>query len=128
MGIKWQYEFEGFDLGEAGWYLPDFYLTDDRIYVEIKPALNLITDDDKLKISAMRKMLDDGWDTMDEDETTSETFPRYLVLLTETPDVPWQEGEGSKSVRELFYALGINWKKDSILVSEAVKAARQARF
>ena len=126
MGIKWQYEFEGFDLGEAGWYLPDFYLTNDRIYVEIKPALNLITDDDKLKINAMRKMLDDLWDTMD--ETTSETFPRYLLVLVETPDVPWQEGEGSRSTQKLLDELNINWKRDSVLVSEAVKAARQARF
>lgn len=24
LGIKWEYEPEGYDLGEAGWYLPDF--------------------------------------------------------------------------------------------------------
>lgn len=26
LGIKWEYEKEGYDLGEAGWYLPDFRL------------------------------------------------------------------------------------------------------
>lgn len=26
LGIAWEYEKEGFDLGEAGWYLPDFWL------------------------------------------------------------------------------------------------------
>lgn len=26
LGIKWEYEPEGYDLGEAGWYLPDFWL------------------------------------------------------------------------------------------------------
>lgn len=26
LGIEWQYEPEGYDLGEAGWYLPDFWL------------------------------------------------------------------------------------------------------
>lgn len=25
LGIEWQYEKEGFDLGDAGWYLPDFW-------------------------------------------------------------------------------------------------------
>ena len=25
-GMNWEYEREGFDLGEAGWYLPDFWL------------------------------------------------------------------------------------------------------
>jgi len=24
LGLKWEYEPEGFDLGDAGWYLPDF--------------------------------------------------------------------------------------------------------
>jgi hypothetical protein len=26
LGIKWEYEVEGYDLGKAGWYLPDFKL------------------------------------------------------------------------------------------------------
>lgn len=34
--IPWQYEVEGFDLGAAGWYLPDFWLPQQRYYVEIK--------------------------------------------------------------------------------------------
>lgn len=36
LGIKWEYEKEGYDLGEAGWYLPDFWLSDEKIWVEIK--------------------------------------------------------------------------------------------
>lgn len=35
-GIPYQYEPEGFDLGEAGWYLPDFRLPEQDIWVEIK--------------------------------------------------------------------------------------------
>lgn len=34
--IPWEYEKEGFDLGEAGLYLPDFWLTQFRSFVEIK--------------------------------------------------------------------------------------------
>ncbi len=37
LGIAYQYEPEGFDLGENyGWYLPDFYLPDQGYYIEIK--------------------------------------------------------------------------------------------
>lgn len=36
MGLQWEYEPEGFDLGAAGWYLPDFYLTNLNMWVEIK--------------------------------------------------------------------------------------------
>jgi hypothetical protein len=34
--IRWQYELEGFDLGIAGWYLPDFWLPGYRCWLEIK--------------------------------------------------------------------------------------------
>lgn len=126
--IRYQYEFEGFDLGEAGWYLPDFCLIEDRIYIEIKPALSLITLEEKHKITAMIEAINNGWKTKVESEL--DTFPRYLILLVESPDVPWQEGEGSGSVKRLLDALNRGWKepKQLFLVSEAVKAARQARF
>jgi hypothetical protein len=28
LGVTWEYEKEGYDLGDAGWYLPDFWLPD----------------------------------------------------------------------------------------------------
>ena len=41
LGLKWEYEPEGFDLGGAGWYLPDFLLPDmdggNGMWVEVKP-------------------------------------------------------------------------------------------
>ncbi len=37
LGIPYQYEPEGFDLDEAGWYLPDFWLPELHCWVEIKP-------------------------------------------------------------------------------------------
>lgn len=36
LGIEWEYEPEGFDLGDLGYYLPDFYLPQTRHYVEVK--------------------------------------------------------------------------------------------
>lgn len=39
MGIDYEYEPEGFDLGDGIWYLPDFLLhfNDQEVYLEIKP-------------------------------------------------------------------------------------------
>ena len=37
-GIPFEYEPEGYDLGKAGWYLPDFWLLSLEMFLEIKPA------------------------------------------------------------------------------------------
>ena len=36
LGIPYEYEKEGFDLGEAGWYIPDFWMPVQKCWVEIK--------------------------------------------------------------------------------------------
>ena len=36
LGVEYQYEPEGYDLGEAGWYLPDFYLPKHNAFIEVK--------------------------------------------------------------------------------------------
>lgn len=36
VGIKWEYEQEGYDLGDAGLYLPDFWLPDMNTWAEVK--------------------------------------------------------------------------------------------
>lgn len=36
LGIKWEYEKEGYDLSEYGWYLPDFYLPERKLWIEVK--------------------------------------------------------------------------------------------
>ena len=43
LGLQWEYEPEGFDLGEAGWYLPDFRIDNKElgvIYVEVKGGID----------------------------------------------------------------------------------------
>jgi hypothetical protein len=37
LGLRWEYEPEGFEL-PSGRYLPDFYLPDHRVWVEVKAA------------------------------------------------------------------------------------------
>lgn len=36
LGVPYEYEKEGFDLGELGWYLPDFWLPKQNCWIEIK--------------------------------------------------------------------------------------------
>ncbi len=41
LGIVYRYEAEGYDLGQAGYYLPDFFLPDYKMFVEVKPDSNI---------------------------------------------------------------------------------------
>lgn len=53
VGIKYQYEPEGFQL-PSGWYLPDFFLPELNIWVEVKGVMN---EEDATKIEEFRQML-----------------------------------------------------------------------
>jgi hypothetical protein len=53
LGIEWEYEKEGYDLGEAGWYLPDFWLPNEQVFVEVKPSH--IPEEDLQKMPAIGK-------------------------------------------------------------------------
>lgn len=56
--IKWEYEVEGFDLGEFGWYLPDFWLPDLEFFVEIKPEMPGMDQWGKYELfTAMRRII-----------------------------------------------------------------------
>jgi hypothetical protein len=41
LGIRWEYEKEGYDLGDGIYYLPDFWFPDDRMYGEVKGQYNI---------------------------------------------------------------------------------------
>lgn len=69
-GVKWEYEPEGYDLGDGTYYLPDFllhgvtvnhatYAESCNIYVEAKGQMN-DTDADKIKRFAEAGMPEDG--------------------------------------------------------------------
>ncbi len=53
-GIAWEYEKEGYDLEEAGWYLPDFWLPDFDCFIEVKPEAPCAGDAKKIRILACR--------------------------------------------------------------------------
>lgn len=54
LGAKWEYEKEGFDLGDYGWYLPDFWLPELELWVEIKAEDP--TDEESLKLICLQEM------------------------------------------------------------------------
>lgn len=47
--LKWQYEAEGFDLGDGIYYLPDFWFPDLKIFVEIKGQTPTDSDLEKIR-------------------------------------------------------------------------------
>lgn len=49
LGLRWEYEKEGYDLGAAGWYLPDFWLPEWEMWTEIKPSSVDIPTSDETK-------------------------------------------------------------------------------
>ena len=51
LGIEYEYEKEGYDLGDAGWYLPDFWLPQVRMWAEVKPVA--LTENERCKIAAL---------------------------------------------------------------------------
>jgi hypothetical protein len=54
LGIEWRYEEEGYDLGELGWYLPDFWLPKLNTYLEVKA--NAPTSEERSKL---RRLVDE---------------------------------------------------------------------
>ena len=51
LGIRYEYEKEGYDLGELGWYLPDFWLPSLDAWVEVKG--DEPTKDEQLKLARL---------------------------------------------------------------------------
>jgi hypothetical protein len=51
LGVDWEYEKEGYDLGAAGWYLPDFWLPDLRMWAEVKAGA--FTPEEQAKAKAL---------------------------------------------------------------------------
>lgn len=52
LGVEWEYEPEGFDLGAAGWYLPDFKVCrgSGHVWFEVKASEQAMTPPEWLKV------------------------------------------------------------------------------
>jgi hypothetical protein len=92
LGIEWVYEPEGYDLGEAGWYLPDFWFdfgTEGEWWIEVKAHKNL-SDREYAAANAM-----------------SEHRPGFIVFGQ--PELPTVSGDiylSPNDVPEKYYSSG----------------------
>ncbi len=106
-GVKWEYEPEGFDLGDGIYYLPDFLLHDviirynqgnhvKNLWVEVKGKM---TDADIIKIEKFSRI------PVDENgHFLSYWSQNPLLILRDIPEEDYYH-----SIMNLFYIVG--WKK-----------------
>ena len=142
LGIVYEYEREGFDCGEAGWYLPDFWLPDYQCWLEIKPGALLEHEEKKALALSMGFPVIIG--TNIEDSMTFRGFfaglevrgPYMLMICQDCKKPSFLDiyaGVGER--RELVSPTHIkgcecirraHW--DSLQMDKAITAARFARF
>jgi len=138
LGVKWEYEKEGYDLGNAGWYLPDFWLPQVQMWAEVKPTALAQVEEDKVRALAR-----DGGPVLlligtpeNKPYGAIEYFSElddccivdnYCIVdyrLTNYKNYPADEGR--------FYCCPVDYWTDGDVYHEdteqAVMAARQARF
>lgn len=72
MRIEWRYEPEGYDLGAHGWYLPDFWLPQVKMFAEVKPYKFARYEDEIEKLAELVRRTGHDvclfWDTPDHDQ------------------------------------------------------------
>ena len=131
LGLEYVYEPEGFDLGELGWYLPDFWFPLLECYGEVKPKT--LTEIEYAKAAALPRpcLLFDvpaprpmGHYPAGLCEET--TYRKYLANDTYWPVLL----ESSISKRRLYFSFGeLDWPECCFWLSNvAAVEARGARF
>lgn len=125
---RWEYEPQGYDLGEHGWYLPDFYLPDirDGIFVEVKPSDVTLPVEDIYRFFAL---------SIDAEKTVLvvQGVPSDAAYEgVDHLDPNWKHGEFRFTVTEEFgVSLSLvtrHGPTDDMTPHHAIEAARSARF
>lgn len=121
LGIKYRYEPQGFSI-DGVWYLPDFWLPDQKWFIEIKPDVDIPEDDIK-KI----RLLDDN------SMNLPAPYQAYGVIVLQglpddTPGIPGITNDGN--VYKFIKMVGLSTRNISLFsyISLAVKKAKQTRF
>lgn len=85
LGITWEYEKEGYNLGAVGWYLPDFWLPQVSMWAEVKPEIHSWVEIERCKALAQLTKHDvvllDGMPD----------FRSYFTCGLETTSVPYYD-------------------------------------
>lgn len=143
LNIKYEYEPEGFDLGDGYYYLPDFYLPDQGVWVEIKGKA--LTEEEREKIERFCVNKCDMVNGGERFRLFSGEIPKEAVMIKDAPGIPCFiysspaetkraiehfHGECNKTPRTGVLMLGL-WMNPAFtkeLVNKALLKARQARF
>ena len=131
MEIEYQYEPEGFDLGNGIWYLPDFWLPDLELWIEIKGIKP--TEDEHLKMALLaQKSNSNGaiyWSHFSKKEEGYATYfwQSYDIFHSKSMSIKNTLVLSSMESRAGSISKGIGGEFINI-VRKAFAAARQARF
>jgi hypothetical protein len=156
IGLVWEYELEGYDLGEYGWYLPDFYFPQIDHFGEVKPDHDRKSmDAEILKCGALVQCTkksclllfgvpthaglwrleysDEGYGWYDEESESIPGLPNVFPV-----DVAWTDDCYWKSEGRMFVSTGeggsfpFQFKLESFydgsIFMQGIESARSARF
>lgn len=146
VGVKYQYEPEGYVLSDGTRYLPDFYLPDIKMWVEVK---GVMSNADQRKIDLFReaifeesKLIVVGDIPPETDDLLNWVYQEYpawecFSVGFDFPYLPcicpacgrfgWEfEGRGARGCQHDGYDKGYTF--DAPIITAAYRKARQARF
>lgn len=135
LGISWEYEKEGYDLGDAGYYLPDFYLPQFDAWAEVKPSY-----ESKTREEAIREGIDLGIKCISLLEQTQNSFLYLQGMPENKPYLLTTLCDDGSPHHEMvcfhihstgalyFLSYGNSKRTEWEEVGRAVTAARSARF
>ena len=105
LGVEWEYEKEGYDLDEVGWYLPDFWFPRSKVWAEVKG--DEFTNEEIIKARSLSRL----------------GYP--VVMLIGTPEN--KTYKGVKYVPACYEILDCDMGSSEDIIAASL-AAKQARF
>ena len=118
LGIRFEYEPEGFDLGGGDWYLPDFYFPEGSYlcggsYGEVKPfqGMDYFSDSIQGKFPLVHKFI--------------KRTNKIIILFDGPPDFYWYYRGYRPEEEEVEWAKdGVCWSDDAMLYDQAMNDNR----
>jgi len=109
LNIQYEYEKEGYDLGELGWYLPDFWLPEYQMFAEVKGEMFTENELDKCKC-LVENIPDSGCLLLIGQPKRMPYFgyvnllPAHIITLDQNTGVPYETTElNSDTEKSIIY-------------------------
>ncbi len=125
--VQWEYEKEGYDLGDLGWYLPDFWLPGWKCFAEVKGQA--FSEDEVRKCCRLNRLTGRSVILL---SGMPGDCPGHVVVGPDPSDVWYVNWDASLGKGRLFY--DFSWGEvlarieDSPEEDRAANVARSARF